>query len=149
MATLIRGRTNWDCALTAWQMLLTMGRDELIAHLGHDGEELVDGYYPQAFHMQEFIPVALKAGLRPVYIERIPATEYPSGYIRPLLSQVKFFDEQINTRFGVMECKKDVARVAHAVYFDKGRIYDPSGHEYTFSAMQDFAKMTPIGAYVC
>lgn len=149
MATLIRGETSFDCALVAWQMLLKMGREELIGHLGHDGSEMVDGVNPRGFHMQEFLPIALKANLRPMYVEYIPSTIYPGGHVRPITSLIRFFHDQISTRFGVLECKKIGRPVAHAVYFEKGIIYDPSGFKYSMEAMKDFAELRPIGAYVC
>ena len=130
--TLVRGKTSWDCGLCSWQMALRATREELLRELGHNGEELIDECYPQAFHHQEFIPLALRRGFRPVWIERFPCNMYPNGYMKPLINS-PFFDNQIKTRSGVLVCRANKAN--HSVYFEGGIILDPAGFTYTYEVL--------------
>lgn len=150
--TLIRGQTSWDCGLCSWQMALRETREQLLYELGHNGEELVDDCYPQAFHHQEFIPLALRRGFRPVWIERFPCNMYPSGYMKPILNNV-FFDSQIKTQSGVLVCRAKKAN--HSVYFENGKILDPAGFAYTYEVLcqvrtpgDNFRSLQPLGAFV-
>jgi hypothetical protein len=109
---------------------------EFIAHIGHDGSEIVlpgepDPICRAGFHPQEAVEVAWEAGFTSTPFEFAPKA------INRLGDQPRRVFTKTNVIWllgatGVLECVTRYG-TGHAVCFDDEHILDPDGHEYPFA----------------
>ncbi len=132
---------RWQCAVTAFAMAIDCPAAKLMLVLGHDGGETIFPDLPEpanrrSHNIYEMIPVALDMGFSVTPIPLRPAI-MPAG--APMMQVAigsdednwKRFTGQLRNSRGVIECHGP--RCHHMLAYDKGRIYDPDGREFSYS----------------
>ena len=127
---------RWQCAVTSFAMVLNMPVADLIAEIGHDGGTFPVGLEDhRGFHVQEFIDCCLNRGFAVTPIEVFPVLMDAQGHhwaghhLNQRDLKERFLDTLFTSR-GVIEGQG--LRCGHMVAYDRGRIYDPCGHQYSY-----------------
>lgn len=132
----------WMCMPLAFAMALDIPVSEVLAEIGHDGGRILFPNLPepacrQGFHVQEFIHVAVRRGLAVTPVELFPVlASADSRQTHTILypdSNWKRFNDTIAGSRGVIDGTG--ARFGHMVAYERGRIYDPRGHEFDYTRL--------------
>lgn len=130
-----------SCLATSAAMVLGATMDEVFEKLGHDGLETVNPELDpparyRGFHPQEIVDLFFNAGVNHIYVERKPET----GWIQTG-NRVNVYD-WFERRFVnyIMWSKRAVLLIyrggkGHAVAYEKGIVYDPSGGKYPYEKL--------------
>lgn len=132
---------RWQCAVTAFAMVLDCPVADLMMCLGHDGGEIVFPDLPEpanrrSHNLYEMIQVAVDLGYG---VTPVPLRAAITSANDPARQIIVGTDEQNWSRFtrqllvsrGVIECQGP--RCYHMLAYDKGRIFDPDGCEFPYS----------------
>lgn len=134
---------RWSCAITSWAMALDIEVGDAINFIGHDGgdvifPELAEPRCRRGFHSQELVELAMQAGVYPTPFQVLPSissecgefsyTMYP--YTTP---RFEILYDLVESTRGVLEGK--CATCHHAVAYDHGKVFDPDGREFPYSAV--------------
>jgi hypothetical protein len=136
---------RWLCMATAFAMAVDLPVEEFLQYVGHRGEEIVwptldEPACRAGVHAQECIEVCLGLDYSVTPIQLVPRTSPTPHGTRQLLSEklIHFPDGNWNRWYkhlqdarGVMECNGP--KVSHAIAYDRGMIYDPTGSTYAYS----------------
>jgi len=133
---------RWSCAITSWAMALDMPVCYAVDLIGHDGGEVV---FPElaeprcrrGHHQQELVELAMRNGVYPTPYQVLPSLRSECGqFSHPIyaytIPRFEIFSDLIKSTKGVLEGQ--CLRCHHAVAYDHGRIFDPDGQEFTYSA---------------
>jgi hypothetical protein len=137
---LLRKPERWMCLPASFAMVLDLPLSAIFDEIGHDGSQIIAPELPEptcrrGFHPQELIHLCLNHGYAATRVELHPVlcsspgsgehvVAYPDGnWVR--------FTRVVQQSCGVIE---GVGRhCGHAVAYQRGRIFDPDGHEYDYS----------------
>lgn len=135
--------TPWSCLATSFAMALDIPLEKFFEYVGHDGSRIVTSL-PEpgnraGIHVQEAIDVCWLLGRTATPFELMPQSINRPGDPARLISFGEPFPNENWFRFnthlasgrGVLECQG--RKWGHAVAFDRGRIFDPDGHEHDYS----------------
>lgn len=122
----------------AFAMALDMPIADLLVALGHDGSEIVfpsldEPLCRRAFHIQEFVQVALARKLAVTPVELFPVLQRTEvgPFHQIVLHNWRQFEATIQNSRGVIDGTG--ARLGHMVAYNHGKIYDPRGLIYDYS----------------
>jgi len=130
------------CMPCAWAMALDMSVENLLGELGHDGSKIIFPHLPEpmcrrAFHIQEFVHVALRHGKAVTPVEMYPVLQSSDGRATHTLLHPKnnlaVFTRLVEASRGVLEGA--TYRCRHMVAYDHGKVYDPRGYVYTYTRL--------------
>lgn len=137
---LITGKTNRDCLLTSWAMVLDMKPGDLAESIPSP---------PDVWHTLDFVHAVLDlTPLHPVHLCRKARVILPDGSIVHKSWEHRFRLAVMSFR-GVLILEPKYFGPRHAVAFEQGTIYDPRGkvYEYTEFFRQN-QQWVPTEAYV-
>jgi hypothetical protein len=133
---------RWMCLVTSFAMALDIPVAEIIREIGHDGSQILWPALPEpmcrrGFHPQELIDVCRARGYAVTNIEACPGLMATAGrgpefrWLTEDEAWSRFTRVTESTR-GVLEGVV-LPRKHHAVAYERGRLFDPDGHELSFS----------------
>jgi hypothetical protein len=133
-----RQPNHWSCVPTAFAMALNVRVSEFIAHIGHDGSQIIwptlkEPHCRRGFHVQECIDIAFRAGFSVTPIEAIPS-HAPAEPVPAFEIVCGGSEKTALERFAriVLHHRGVLTGYSHAVAFDHGVICDPCGHVYHY-----------------
>jgi len=145
---LIRSPERGLCLPTSFAMALGLPVKTVLERLGHDGKEVAFLGLPppicwRGFHIQELIHVALELGYAATPVEVFPQIAAPRyDYAnRPVIygpgdANWDRFTKIVATSRGVItgaSILEPAGVVGHAVAYENGTIFNPSGGTYEFT----------------
>lgn len=141
---------RWSCIPTSFAMVLNKSVEELIAAIGHDGSELINGRV-RAFHIQELIDACYQFNQLVTCIEPLPISQTSDGFQFPIHykeGNTERFMRYVDRYSGVFVGHGIQSGQNHAVAWcnQTKRIYDPSGKVYCLNdyPIRQFYLCNPI-----
>ena len=144
---------RWQCAATAFAMVLNVPVAELIEQLGHDGREIVFPDLPEpacrrGHNIYELIQIAVNLGYAvtpiPLRAAITPANDPQRQIVIGTdIENWSRFTRQLHASQGVIECFGP--RLYHLLAYDRGRIFDPDGDEFPYS--RNACEQRNLGTY--
>ena len=123
---------RWTCLITAYAMVFDETIESMIKLIGHDGSEIIwqkqDEPKRRAGHTHhEMQYVARRLGY--YLVDYKPCFGYaPPGEIKLMTRAFREWVDVLATHEGVLSGSYQGRSNSHAVAWDKGLIYDPTGH---------------------
>ena len=132
---------QWQCAVTAFAMALSIPVADLINRSGHDGGEIVFPDLPEpakrrGHNIYELVQIAIDLGYAVTPVPLRAAITSANDPQRQVIlgtdcENWRRFTRQLHDSLGVIECSGP--RVYHMLAYDRGRIFDPDGDEFVYS----------------
>jgi hypothetical protein len=132
MTNMILNPNSWSCLPASFAMALGISLDEVFEEVGR-GDTVIWSDLPpphcyEGFHPQQFFPLARRLGYAVMAVEPHPSIVNRRGDVQYLSDKAEW-QRAITSGRGVVGGFTPTC--GHAVYLDRGTIYDPRGRVYT------------------